>query len=68
MTNAKGIADKAKKELIEMTDDGNSIIGKIKLTKAYGQKTDYKKACEDAGIDLDNYKSEYIRWTPRRIK
>lgn len=66
--NAKAIADQAKKELIELTDDGNSIIGKIKLTKTYGEKVNYKAACDDAGLDLSKYKSEYIRWTPRRIK
>lgn len=66
--NAKDVAVQAKKELIELTDDGNSIIGPIKLTKTYGVRTDYKTACDDAGLDLNNYKSEYIRWTPRRIK
>lgn len=42
--------------LFEFTDDGNCIIGPLKLTRSGGKtKVDYKKACEDNGVELKSY-------------
>lgn len=59
---AKRALDVAKKEeeickaaLLEHTDDGNCCGGGLRITRVTKQTTDYKKACEDASIDLTKY-------------
>jgi len=53
-----------KKHILEYTDDGNCKAYGLKMIKSYTQCFDYKKACEDAKIDLKPYaKPLTIRWT-----
>lgn len=52
-----------RERLIDATDDGNSLIGNIRLTKSYSNTVDYRQAAIDSGIDLSKYKKQSVRWT-----
>jgi len=55
--------------LFEFGDDGNFIVGKLRMTRTSRTTVDYKKACADAGIDLAPYTKEGIGYyTIKQIK
>lgn len=63
LTIAKQEEDEARKALLDLTDDGSCQGYGVKVKKFYQSRVDYKRACEDAGLDLDKYKKDMeIRW------
>ena len=60
---AKSGQDAARARLIDCGDDGNCIIGQVKLTKYYVQGTDFKAAALASGIDLSPFiKPTKVSW------
>jgi len=53
---AKTNESEARAALLNVGDDGNFCVGDLKVTKYYVGGFDYKKACCDSEIDLNEYK------------
>jgi len=53
--------EKASKDaLLEALDDGNAIVGPLKVTRVSKDSYDFKRMVEELGIDLEQYKKPSI--------
>lgn len=60
---AKQEETEARQALLDCTDDGSCRGYGVLVKKYYDTRVDYKKACEETGIDLNKYKKEsQVRW------
>lgn len=56
----KKLEDEAVKELLDHLDDGNAIVGKIKVTRVEKDSFDYKRMAEENNIDVEKYRKPSI--------
>lgn len=51
-----------RQSLLDLTDDGNCTGKLFRYTKKYRKSYDYKAACVDQKINLDQYEKVQVRW------